>query len=106
MKELYYFLKYFAHYSRISMGVISTLLFLILLSGVLFSYVENISISDAIYFIFITALTIGYGDIAPSTSGAKIICVFVGLVGMMLFGLIVAIASLSLKSAIKKLNLE
>lgn len=50
----------------------------ILLAAVLFSVVESKSLVDAIWWCFVTSLTIGYGDIAPVTIAGRIIGVVFG----------------------------
>ena len=42
---------------------------------------DNRAFSDFLYFSFITLLTIGYGDITPTTEISKRLVVFVGLLG-------------------------
>jgi voltage-gated potassium channel len=53
-------------------------------------------ITDSLYFAFVTAFTIGYGDIAPVTAGGRIVSLLVGLLGLVFTGLVVAIATRSL----------
>jgi voltage-gated potassium channel len=43
------------------------------------------------YWSFITALTVGYGDINPNSKPSKIISIFVGAVGIILRSILVAI---------------
>ena len=47
---------------------------------------------DAIYFAFITDLTIGYGDIVATTKAGRTVSVLLGFIGMTFTGLVVAIA--------------
>ncbi len=46
---------------------------------------------DSIYWAFVTALTVGYGDFRPTKKLSKVLALIIALVGMMLFGIIVAI---------------
>ena len=64
-------------------------LVLILAGAMVITGVENIPAGDAIYFAFITALTIGYGDIVATTVVGRIACVFIGFVGITFAGIIV-----------------
>jgi voltage-gated potassium channel len=50
------------------------------------------SMSETVYFCAITALTIGYGDVVPTTAFGRIDAVFLGLIGVVFTGLIVAAA--------------
>jgi len=53
------------------------LAFLILLSGTLFyKSVEGWSWIDAIYFSVMTAATIGFGDLVPTTTASKVFTIF------------------------------
>jgi voltage-gated potassium channel len=53
---------------------------------------ENWSKFDSIYWAFITALSVGYGDLRPSQTCSKILALIISLIGIMLFGVIAAIA--------------
>ncbi len=48
----------------------------ILLCSVLFSLLENKTLLESIWWCLVTALTIGYGDIAPVTTGGRILAIF------------------------------
>jgi voltage-gated potassium channel len=58
--------------------VIPTVLFLILSFGGAFVYtfLENWSYLDALYFSVVTATTVGYGDVVPVTVFGKIFTIF------------------------------
>lgn len=56
-----------------------------------FAMVENMPIGEALYFSFITGLTIGYGDIIPTTTIGRIVGVASGFGGVLFTGLIVAV---------------
>jgi voltage-gated potassium channel len=47
---------------------------------------------ETVYFCAITALTIGYGDVVPTTTFGRIDAVLLGLIGVIFTGLIVAAA--------------
>jgi len=46
---------------------------------------------DAIYFAFVSGLTIGYGDFVPTRPLSRVLAIGIGLTGVLLVGLIVAI---------------
>jgi voltage-gated potassium channel len=46
---------------------------------------------DAIYWAFITALTVGYGDLRPTKKSSRIFALLISVIGIMLFGIVVAI---------------
>lgn len=56
------------------------------------SIVEHIRFGDALYFSFVTAMTIGYGDIYPVSAAGKTVSVFMGILGVITTGIIVAAA--------------
>ena len=92
----------FAHLALHVRELILSLLLLIVLGGVAISQVEDIKLGDAIYFAFITGLSIGYGDISPETGLGKVVSVAIGLVGMLFVGLTVAIATRALAKTAKR----
>jgi len=53
---------------------------------------EGWSISDSLYFGFITATTVGYGDMRPKLVYGKFLAIFLALTGVIFTGIIVAIA--------------
>jgi hypothetical protein len=65
------------------------------------AYFEKMPFADALYFTLITGLTIGYGDIVPVTIGGRVIAILTGLLGILITGLVVAIAVYALKATMK-----
>ena len=47
--------------------------------------------TNAIYFAFITATSVGYGDFHPTKRRTKLLAIFIALTGVLLTGLIVAV---------------
>jgi hypothetical protein len=66
------------------------------------AYLEQIPFADALYFSFVTGLTIGYGDIAPVTHAGRVFAVLTGFVGILMTGLIAAIAVYALRETMKR----
>ena len=60
---------------------------------------EGWSVGDSLYFGFITATTVGYGDIRPTASYSKFLAVFVALVGLITMGIVIALAFEAVTSA-------
>ncbi len=77
--------------------VIGFLLLVIASLGIAVAYVEGWTIGDGIYFAFVTALTIGYGDLTAKRTLGRIIAVFIGFNGIVFTGVIVAVAVQSLR---------
>lgn len=92
------FVRYLLYLREVLLG----LLVLIFAGGVAISKLEGIAMGDAIYFSCVTGLTIGYGDITPTTLGGRVISVSIGLVGMTLSGLIVAVATRALADYVQQ----
>lgn len=90
MIRLERFTYYFFGLLRSAIRIILALLLLIVLGGLVMAPLEKLSIWNSLYLAFNTALTIGYGDPAPSTSIGKIICIFLGVIGLVFMGLVVA----------------
>ena len=65
------------------------------------AYLEKIPFADALYFTFITGLTIGYGDIVPVTHLGRVVAVLTGLQGVLITGLIIAVAVYAVKETMK-----
>jgi hypothetical protein len=74
---------------------------LVVLGGCAISTVEGIKLGEPVYFAFITALSVGYGDITPTKIG-KLLSVGIGLVGMLFVGVTVAIATRALAVTAKR----
>ena len=69
---------------------------------VFYRLVEDLTWVDAVYFTVITLTTVGYGDIAPSSTAGKIFTTFYVLIGV---GLIVTFVS-QVAAAILEVRLE
>ena len=63
-----------------------TTLICIGIGGVTIHYAEGMSFSDGLWWSFVTATTVGYGDISPSTIPGRIIATVLMLVGIGLIG--------------------
>ncbi|WP_298772620.1 potassium channel family protein [uncultured Shewanella sp.] len=59
--------------------------------GLIVGRIESWSRFDSLYWAFITALTVGYGDIRPRKKTSRILSVFIAGLGIMLAGILVAI---------------
>lgn len=59
---------------------------LIFIGGLSISYIENKTLSDGIWWAFVTTTTVGYGDISPSTGIGRIIACILMIVGVGLIG--------------------
>ncbi|HZZ11493.1 MAG TPA: potassium channel family protein [Paraburkholderia sp.] len=63
-------------------------------------------IGETLYFCAITALTIGYGDVVPTSTFGRIDAVLLGLMGMVFTGLIIAAAVRGVQEAARRASVE
>jgi voltage-gated potassium channel len=92
---------YFFHALWKMQGIVYGLVIWLVLNAAAIAYFEKMPFADALYFTLITGLTIGYGDIAPVTIGGRVIAILTGLLGILITGLIVAVAVYALKETMK-----
>ena len=80
--------------------IMASLLVLIFLGGIIFAMAETIPLASGIYFALQTALTLGFGDITGKTRVGRVMSLVIGVLGLILFGLIVAKATYALQYTI------
>ena len=76
--------------------------FFIILLGQIVCRIEKWGKFDGLYWSFITATTVGYGDIRPLKKVSKALSVTIALVGIMLTGLIIAVTINTASIALEK----
>ena len=52
------------------------------------SYIESMPMNDAIWWAFVTASTVGYGDISPTSTAGRLVAVILMLVGIGFIGIL------------------
>ena len=67
------------------------LICMIAMLGYAVGRIENWSALDSLYYAFITATTVGYGDFHPLKRRSKCIAILIALTGLLCTGIIVAI---------------
>ncbi|MEM1243383.1 MAG: potassium channel family protein [Pseudomonadota bacterium] len=102
MEEFIRFIKNFCSIFWLTRGITLVLLLILFAASFIFYFFENLSLGNAIYLTFITGLTVGYGDFTPASPLGKITSVFIGFVGMIFIGLIVAIATFAIKFTLRQ----
>ena len=66
--------------------------------GLLIGYLEGWGVGDALYFTFVTGLTIGYGDLTPQRAVSRLFAVGIGFAGILLTGLVAAVIVQALRA--------
>jgi hypothetical protein len=94
------FLVALGHAIHVAWPVLSAILGIQLALGLLTGFVEGWSLGDAIYFSFITGLTIGYGDLVPHQPLTRVVAIGTGFCGLFLTGLVAAIVVQAMRSAL------
>ena len=79
--------------------ILSVLIGLIAALGVVVGVIEGWSLSESIYFAFVSGLTIGYGDLAPKALLARMLAIAIGVCGVLVTALVAAIAVKALTAA-------
>jgi Ion channel len=77
---------------RVVWPILSILLVLIVGLGVVVGLLEGWSLHESIYFAFVSGLTIGYGDLAPTSLLTRALSIAIGVCGVLVTALVAAIA--------------
>ncbi|WDZ81428.1 potassium channel family protein (plasmid) [Ensifer adhaerens] len=72
--------------------IFSAVLIVMTGSGVIIGRIEEWRLDEALYFTFVTGLTIGYGDLTPKHLSARLLALVIGFSGIVLTGLVAAIS--------------
>ena len=84
---------------RVVWPILSVLLGLIIAFGLVVGLLEGWSIQQSIYFAFVSGLTIGYGDLAPTLLLTRALAILIGVCGVLMTALLAAIAVKALTAA-------
>ena len=90
MRDFLRFLRHLWKVIHFLRGVVVSLLLLLLFCAILVAVSEGMPLREAVYFVLITALTIGYGDITPATPLGRVASVAAGIIGIVSTGIVVA----------------
>jgi voltage-gated potassium channel len=82
-------------------GVLVVFALVIALAGVLISRFDKLPLGESIYYAFITAFTVGFGDIAPKSKSARLVTIVLSFLGLLLVGIVVAVAVHALDLALQ-----
>lgn len=83
---------------RVIWPILSGVLVVMVGLGLLIARIEDWGISEALYFTFVTGLTIGYGDLAPRHLSSRVLALLIGFAGIVLTGLVAAVSVQALRA--------
>ena len=95
------FLKIFAFGIKLALPLL--LLFIVIISvlGLMVARRENWSRQDGLYYAFITATTVGYGDFSPVKPLSRFYAIIIAFMGLIFTGIFVALAIHAASTAFK-----
>ena len=82
--------------------ILSGLLLVMVLLGMVIAWREGWRLTDGLYFAFVSGLTFGYGDLVPKHPMSRTLAIVIGFTGILLTGLVAAIAVRALERATKR----
>jgi voltage-gated potassium channel len=82
--------------------ILTGLIVVLLLLALVIWWAEHKSFGDAVYLTLITGLTVGYGDISPVTLVGRTASILAALVGVIVTGIYVAIATNAVSRCVKE----
>lgn len=94
------FLVALGHALHLTWPVLSVIVVIELGLGLLIGFIEGWPVGDAVYFSFVTGLTIGYGDIVPRQVLTRALAIAIGFCGILLTGLVAGIAVYAMRAAL------
>ena len=86
------FLKEFGFGLWVAAPLLLSLAAVVILLGQLVGRKEGWPPFDSFYWSFVTATTVGYGDLRPTKRASRIIAIVIALLGLTLTGILIAIA--------------
>ena len=92
MEFTFTFMKTFLYGLYFTAPLLLLIVLITIFLGQIVGHIESWKRFDALYWSFITATTVGYGDIRPSYRTSRVLSILIALTGLVFTGIIVAIA--------------
>ena len=86
------FTRELLHGLNVVWPVLSALLLTTVALGLAIGVLEGWGVADALYFTFVSGLTIGYGDLVPGGLLTRVMAVGISICGILLTALVAALA--------------
>ena len=93
MKNFLIFVRHFFSVLTVVSHTLIALLALMAMGAGLISIAEGMNYWNALYLTLITGLTVGYGDVVPTTVLGRIVTVLIALIGLVFFSIVIAAAN-------------
>jgi len=98
------FLKDFVLGLWVMLPILFSLMAVISLLGYLVGRREGWSRLDSLYWAFVTATTLGYGDLRPANNRSKIMAILITFLGLILTGIVIAVAVQATSRALSEIR--
>ena len=99
-----FFLKHMATGIWLTFPLLLSLGAVITLLGQVVGKMEGWSPFESFYWSFVTATTVGYGDIRPIRRGSRMISILIAMFGLVFTGIIIAVAVHATTLALNKID--
>lgn len=83
---------------RVIWPILSGVILAMVGCGLIIGQIEDWRLQDALYFTFVTGLTIGYGDLTPEHISSRVLAILIGFAGIVLTGLVAAMGVQALRA--------
>ena len=102
MKNFFIFVRHFFSVLMVVSHTLIALLALMAMGAGLISIAEGMNYWKALYLTLITGLTVGYGDVVPTTVLGRIVTVLVALIGLVFFSIVIAAANRAVAKTVEE----
>lgn len=96
------FIKVFMLAMGMAMPLLGTMAIVVIGLGAVVGRKEGWSIYDSTYWAFVTATTVGYGDMRPKAKLSRFLAIMIAFIGLMFTGIMVSIAVASTTHSFEK----